>query len=605
MIILIINCGSSSLKYDLINVQEGEKLAGGLVENIGQKDSAHTFMKDVQTVKEVKEVKDHLAAVRLALNNLVAKDNPVLSNLEEIQAVGHRVVHGGEKMTSSRVITPEVKEQIKKCIDLAPLHNPINLAGIDACQELMPNIPHVAVFDTAFHSSMPARAYVYGIPYNLYRDHGFRRYGFHGTSHAYVANKAAEYLGKEMNELNIISCHLGNGASICAIEKGRSIDTSMGLTPLEGLIMGTRCGDIDPALVLVLQKQLGLSIDETDKLLNKQSGLTGISGLSNDIRQVMEEANNGNYQALLAIQIFCYRLKKYIGAYAAVLGHLDILIFTGGIGENSKGIRARTCQGLDLMGVALDEMKNIFRNPNNSGIFEIHSDSSKTKVLVVKTREDLMIARETATRVGYQQASEDRVQEEFKVPIITADQHIHLCQEDLEKLFGQGYTLTKTRDISQPGQFVAEETLTLIGPRDMIPHVRIIGPVREKTQVEITRTEECRLGIDAPLRLSGELDNTPGIVLEGNEDRIKMEKGVICPLRHIHMTSEDAKKYSLCNQDVVRIKIPGEREVIFGGVHVRVSDKAKLAMHLDTDEANAAELDTNAFGLLDGVQERK
>jgi len=391
MKILVINCGSSSIKYSLFDMEEETTLAEGVIEKIGEEYSTFSQETAEGKVKKRLVVRDHKEGLQLILNSL--KDNGgVIKDLSEISAVGHRVVHGGNDFVESTIIDEDVIRSIEKYAALAPLHNPPNLIGIKVSKDLLPDTPQVAVFDTAFHQTIPETAYIYAIPYELYEKHGIRRYGFHGTSHRYVSRKAAEILGRKVSELRIITCHLGNGCSITAIKQGRSIDTSMGFTPLEGLPMGTRSGDIDPSIIFFIAEQENLSLKGIEEILNKKSGLLGVSGVSNDMREIKKEADAGNRRAQLALEIFAYRVKKYVGAYAAVLGGLDVLVFTGGIGENAYYIRSKICQGLEFLGIRLDEDRN--KDPAKwQGV--ISTEDSRVKVLVIPTREDLIIARET------------------------------------------------------------------------------------------------------------------------------------------------------------------------------------------------------------------
>jgi acetate kinase len=323
---------------------------------------------------------------------LMSPNHGVITNKNEIEAVGHRVVHGGEEFTESVLITSDLMTKLRALIELAPLHNPHNIRGINACQKALPHAPQVAVFDTAFHHSMPAHAYIYGIPYVFYKRYGIRRYGFHGTSHQYVSDRAASMLGKPLTDLKMITCHLGNGASVAAVDRGISIDTSMGFTPLEGLLMGTRSGDIDPAIILHIMSREELSLHEGNTLLNKHSGLAGISGISSDMREVIEAANGGNGNAKLALEVYCYRLKKYIGSYLAALGGLDALVFTAGVGENSPIVRALTCQGLDFVGIKIDSAKN---DQTVGKEMDISASGASVKTLVIPTNEELVIAHDT------------------------------------------------------------------------------------------------------------------------------------------------------------------------------------------------------------------
>ena len=392
MKILVINCGSSSIKYQLIEPETEKALAIGKIERVGMDGAVLTqkaFGKD--EVKLSAEILDHNAGIEYIVSILLSKNHGVIKDREEINAIGHRVVHGGEIFSGSVLIKDEVLKQIRDCIEFAPLHNPHNLRGINACIRFLPGVPQVAVFDTAFHQQMPEVAYIYGIPYVLYKKYGIRKYGFHGTSHYFVVNKAAELLKKDIKELDIITCHLGNGCSMAAVKGGKSIDTTMGFTPLEGLLMGTRCGDIDPAIVLYIMSREELTMQEGNTLLNKHSGLLGISGISSDMRNI-EEEKNGNKNAALAINIFAYRIKKYIGAYFAALGGADSIIFTGGIGENSSLIRKLSLSNLEKMGIVFDEEKN---DSDSKGARIITKEGSQVTVFVIPTNEELVIARET------------------------------------------------------------------------------------------------------------------------------------------------------------------------------------------------------------------
>ena len=400
MNVLVINAGSSSLKYQFLNALSGDVLARGNAERIGLKDSLikHS-LNGAPAIKIPVDMPNHKVAVQAVLSALTSEKHGVIKNMDEIDAVGHRVVHGGEKFASSVLITPEVKRAIRSCFELAPLHNPPNMTGIEACEEAMPGVPQVAVFDTAFHQTMPSKAYIYALPYELYEKHGIRRYGFHGTSHAYVSQRAAALLETPYDKLKIISCHLGNGSSIAAIRYGRCVDTSMGFTPLAGICMGTRCGDIDPAIVTFLMEKEKLDPHGVDNLMNKDSGVFGISGVSSDFRDLYTAAGEGNKRASLALDLFKYQCRKYIGAYAAAMGGVDAVVFTAGIGENTVDIRQGACEGLDYMGIQLDPYKNTAVKSREA---VVSTDESPVKVLVIPTNEELAIARETAQICGAQ-----------------------------------------------------------------------------------------------------------------------------------------------------------------------------------------------------------
>lgn len=398
MDILVINCGSSSLKYQLINTDTEAVLAAGICDRIGISGGQFTYKpqggeKSIQNT----EMKDHEVSIKLVLEALTNPKTGIISSLDEIKAVGHRIVHGGEHFTHSAIITDEVISHIEECADLAPLHNPAHLLGIRACQALMPSTPMVAVFDTAFHQTMPPKAFIYGLPYEYYEKYKVRRYGFHGTSHSYVSKRTAEFLKIPLENSKIITCHLGNGSSICAIENGKSIDTSMGLTPLEGLVMGTRSGDLDPAVIDYIAQKENLSTKEIMNILNKKSGVLGISGLSSDFRDLLAADENGDLKARFAREVFAYRVAKYIGSYTAALTGVDAIAFCAGVGENAKFIRGKIVSHLQFLGITLDEEANL-ATVGVEGI--ISTPDSKVKVCVIPTNEELMIARDTKALVS-------------------------------------------------------------------------------------------------------------------------------------------------------------------------------------------------------------
>lgn len=396
MNILVINCGSSSLKYQLINAATEDVLAKGLCERIGIDGSMITYQpKDGEKEKTVSPMPTHTQAIKMVLDALTNEKTGVIQSLDEVGAVGHRVVHGGEAFTSSTLITDEAIKAIEDCNDLAPLHNPANLIGIRACQELMPGTPMVAVFDTAFHQTMPEKAYLYGLPYEYYENYKIRRYGFHGTSHSYVSKRTAEFLDRPYDNTKTIVCHLGNGSSISAVLNGRSIDTSMGLTPLEGLVMGTRSGDVDPGVMQYLMHKENMDIDEMLNVLNKKSGVYGMSGVSSDFRDVENAANDGNARAAVALETFAYRVAKYVGAYAAAMGGVDAIAFTAGVGENDKITRKKVCDYITFLGIEINDEANAKRGEE----VLISTPESKVAVVVIPTNEELAIARETLALV--------------------------------------------------------------------------------------------------------------------------------------------------------------------------------------------------------------
>lgn len=393
MKILVLNCGSSSVKYKLIDTDTDATMAEGGVEKIGLDDGFLKYKKadGSKAIQELGHI-DHKQAVEAILANLTDPKTGCIKSFKEIDAVGHRVVHGGEKFASSVLITDEVIQQVKDCYDLAPLHNPANITGIEAITSLMPDVPQVGVFDTAFHQTMPARSFMYALPYKFYKEDGVRRYGFHGTSHRYVSARAAEFLGIDINNCKMVTCHVGNGGSITAVLNGKSVDTSMGLTPTEGLMMGTRTGDIDPGAITYLMTKHHMNAAEIQKLINKESGVAGVSGISNDMREIEAAVNNGDERAKLALDMYELRITKYIGAYAAEMGGLDVIVFTGGVGENQTGVRENVCAPLKFIGVEIDTELNARTRGTET---EISTPASRVKVVVIPTDEELMIARDT------------------------------------------------------------------------------------------------------------------------------------------------------------------------------------------------------------------
>ncbi len=566
MHVLVLNAGSSSLKYQLVDPETGARALAGTIESLGPE-------------------RGHDDALREVLAGL---------GDAKVDAVGHRVGHGGERFVDAVRIDDEVVAAIEAQIPLAPLHNPANLAGIAAARALLPDVPHVAVFDTAFHVRMPRRARTYAIDPALAEAHGLRRFGFHGTSHRFVAELAAKHLGRPLAELRVVSLHLGNGASACAIEYGHSVDTSMGLTPLEGLVMGTRAGDVDPGIVLKLARELG--VDEAESLLNRKSGLAGLSGLSNDLRGIHAAAAEGHDRARLAIAVFAHRVRKYVGAYAAVMGGLDAVVLTGGIGENSASMRQRILQRLDFLGLAIDEDRNLdAKVDDDAPVFDVSADTARVRTLVIATNEELQIARDAATVArGLKQLPQRK-----PIPIAISARHVHLDRPAMDALFGPGSELTPMKPLSQPGQYACEERVTVIGPRGRLERVRVLGPLRKSSQVEVSRTDEFLLGVDAPIRQSGHTQGSAPITLEGPKGTVHLAEGLICAWRHIHMHPSDAEAYGVNDGDEVEVAITGgPRDLVFGDVLVRVHPQFALEMHIDTDEANAAELNQGAAGTL-------
>lgn len=392
MNILVLNCGSSSVKYKLIEIKANKVLAEGGIEKIGLPDAFIKFKFGNEKIQQDLDINDHVGAIKSILDNLTSKEYGCIKDFKEIDAVGHRVVHGGEKFNKSVLINDEVIAKIKECYGIAPLHNPVNMAGIDAINEVLPEVPQVGVFDTAFHQTMPAKSYMYALPYKYYAEDGVRRYGFHGTSHRYVSQRVCEFLGVEPKGKKIITCHVGNGGSITAVKDGKSVDTSMGLTPTEGLMMGTRCGDVDPGALIFLMDKHNLSSKDMLNMVNKESGLAGVSGVSSDMREITAAAKQGNEKAILSLEMYEQRITKYVGAFAAEMGGVDIIVFTGGVGEHQSSTRANVCNPLRFMGVEIDNAAN---DANNGDEGIISTPNSAVKVVVIPTDEEYMISKDT------------------------------------------------------------------------------------------------------------------------------------------------------------------------------------------------------------------
>jgi len=568
--VLTINAGSSSVKFAVFDTSANTQLFKSAIERVASLEDA------------VRSIPALLKAQGIAA----------------LDAVGHRVAHGGARFRDACVIDVGVIEAIEAFVPLAPMHNPAALAAIRAAAEAWPGVPQVAVFDTAFHQTIPARAATYAVP-QRWRDAGVRRYGFHGTSHKYVMLRVAEELKTPATELRIISCHLGNGASVCAIERGASIDTSMGMTALEGLVMGTRSGDVDPGLFAHLERTLGLSVAEIEGALYRESGLAALSGAGSDMRDIEKRAAEGDRNAQLAIQVYAYRVRRYLGAYAAAMSGVDVIAFTGGIGENSASMRRRICSGLEFLGLAFDDDRNAGVRLSGSEAPQIQRDTSRVRVIVTQTREQWMIAREAARILARGLAPAQAL---ASIPVAVSAHHVHLTQAAVEALFGAGHQLKVRNALSQPGAWAAEETVDVVGPRGELARLRVLGPCREANQIEIAETEAYALGVDVPLRLSGDTRGTPVVTLRGPKGSLRTE-GLIVAKRHIHLSTQDAEARGLKHGDLVEVAVNSEgRDLAFRDVAIRVDPRFVTEMHVDTDEANAAHLRHGGAGELAPVE---
>lgn len=591
MKILVINAGSSSVKFGIFDTGiEDQRIFKGEFE--GFKDGACDFhYRCGGESGEDKSRKEKLAGIEAALEHIPA----VLKEMgyAEFEAVGHRVAHGGEQFKDAAVIDDAVLAEIGKFTPLAPLHNPLSLKGIEVARKLWPQLPHVAVFDTAFHHTIPESAHTYAVPQE-WREKGLRRYGFHGTSHKYVGLRVAKELQADIRDLQIISCHLGNGASVCAINRGFSVDTSMGMTPLEGLVMGTRSGDVDPGLFSFLKRELGLSIEEIEQQLYHASGLKALSGISHDMREIERRAAEGDANCQLAINVYAYRVRKYIGAYAAAMGGVDVVAFTGGIGENSASMRRRVCDKFGFLGLYLDEEKNAQVKLRGYEAPQIQQPHSRIHVLVTQTCEQYMIAQETKHVLTSRQPAPTARQ--WKIPVAVSARHVHLTDAAVEALFGKGYKLKQMKQLVQPEGWAAEETVDIVGPKGTLKNVRILGPNRNAVQIEVSRTDTFVLGVEAPVRPSGKVENTPFVTLKGPAGEL-VTNGLIIAARHIHTNPEDAVKMGLQDGDYVDVQVgDGERGLLFTNTLIRAKPDYVTEMHIDTDEANAAGIHYQAEG---------
>jgi acetate kinase len=602
--IIALNAGLSQIHFGIYDTHDESLDVHGIIDCADCGMAHITITAGGKATQRERESFPFTDFFKVMFESMLGLEDKYLFTPFDVMAVGHRVVHGGNKFSSATVITPQVLADIEALSVFAPLHNPHNLEGMREAMKFFPDVPHVAVFDTAFHQTLPTYAYLYGLPYDWYKKEGIRRYGFHGTSHRFVSLKAAEVLKQPLGEMEVISCHLGVGASICAIDHGRSVDTTMGMTPSDGLIMPSRSGSLDPAIMIHLMERYKLNADQLGQLINSESGLKGISGISSDIHEIEAAADEGHHRALLAHKAFCYQIRKNIGAYVAAMGGVTVLAFTGDIGETSSMVRSLACQGLGYMGIKLDEDKN-----RTLGTFKeyavISTDDSPVTIIVVANNDERLLAWEALRAIERNQitlAIQD--QAASPIPIEVSAHHVHLAQADVEKLFGPGHQLTPEHELSQPGQFACAEKVDLVGPKGKIANVRVLGPTRKETQVEIAMTEQFKLGVQSPIRESGDLANTPGITLQGPAGSAVLQRGVICAQRHIHMSPEDALRFRLRDRYVVRVRIEGEREVTYGDVVVRVNPSYRLAMHIDTDEGNAANIRTGMQGFIEDIQSR-
>ncbi|MCC6001891.1 MAG: acetate/propionate family kinase [Pararhodobacter sp.] len=588
MRILVFNAGSSSLKlgvYQTNGASETRQLFKGGFERFRNGTCQYRFQSaggtDESGTAPHADVSAAIGAVPAALS---------AHGIDGIRAVAHRIAHGGDAFDGPALLDDETLAQVETLTPLAPLHNPPALEGVRLAQSVWPDLPQYGVFDTAFHLTAPARATTCAVP-EAWRNAGRRRYGFHGTSHKYVAERAPQALGQPLRDLRLISVHLGNGASICAIHRGQSLDSTMGLTPLEGLVMGTRPGDLDPGAHGFIARRLGLTLDQIEAALYSDSGLKGLTG-SSDMRDVEDRAAAGDMAAQQAINIYAYRAPKYLGAYAAAMGGLDAVVFTGGLGETSASMRRRICDGLEFLGLRLNHDLNQAVQLKDRAAPQIQALESRVSVLVTETAEQLQIAREVATHLH---SAPQRVAR--PIPVAVSGRHVHLSADAVAALFGPGYELTPGKPLRQPGNWAAQERVSIVGPKGRLERVAILGPLRDQTQIEVSRTDSFALGIDAPVRDSGQLAGTPTVRLVGPAGELDTD-GLIVAARHIHTNPDDAAALGLADGQYVDVQLgnAGARGLTFTRVLVRVQPRAYTEMHIDTDEANAAGIGTECAG---------
>lgn len=601
--VLAVHCTTGHLHYRYYDTGNEMNNTEGEVEGVGTAQAVHTSHGVRWERREPvgNTLEEAVAAVAAGLVDRAMAGSPEGLGLA---AVGHQVAHGGEKYSGAARVDEIVRADLAALAERLCPENWDNLAGIAAFSAALPGVPQVAVFDTAFFAALPACAFLYAGPYEWYAEQGWRRYGRAGLIHHQAALLAAAHLQRPLRELSMISCDLGPVPSLCAIRQGRAVECSGGLTDLGGLPGASNSGDLDPGLVLTLLEREGLAGGEAANLLRKQSGLAGLSGTSGELAALLRAAEAGDDRANLAVETFCYALRKQLGAYCAVLGELDAVLFTGPAGVGLPGLRARLCEGLESLGVELDAALNQSPRTDARGVSDVSPARAAVRLLVIPTEEGRMVAGQAAEAVGLGQLGPAILANRRPIPIGISVRHLHLSAEHVAALYGPGHKLTYRAPLSQPGQFACEETVNLIGPKHRLERVRVLGPERPTTQVEIARTECFALGVQAPVRMSGDLAQTPGLRLEGPAGAVELSEGVICASRHLHVSPEEALLLGVRDRDEISVRVEGEQSLIFNKVAVRVHPEYRLDMHIDTDEANAARLDQGAVGYIESVDLR-
>lgn len=593
--VLVVESHPTAVRYSYFDVERELENREGVVEHIGEPRARHTVRKlrgkTMTTAQGTRK-----AAVETILDGLMEPGGPV-ERIEDLSVIAHRVRHGGERFGEPMMVDDVLLAAIRQELSVGSEEAQANLELIEVCRELAPGVQQVAVFETAFFQTVPAHAYIYALPYELYRDRGLRRYGSHGVAHRQAALLAAAHLQRPLEDLRVVSCVLGSEPSVCAVSNGRAVDVTArgGLPGLDGP------GDLDPELVLRLSRGHGMSLDEVASLLAEEGGLRGLSGSRGGLDELAETAEGGDTRAALALDVMAHAIKRAVGASVAVLGGIDALAFIGPHGEAATTVRARALKGLEGLGLHLDPKLNASPEAGPDGLAELSPSLAPAKILLVPADGHRMIAGEVLDAIGRDDLAALFRSRRLPIPIGISAHHVHLTQDDVEALFGPGHQLTFRGELSQPGQFACEEQVTLAGPRGTVERVRVLGPVRSATQVEISRTEEFKLGIDAPIRASGNVKGSPGLRLEGPAGSIELEEGVICAARHVHMSPEDALRFGVRDRGLISVCVEGGRGVSFRDVLVRVHPDFRLDMHVDTDEANAAELGSDAVGYVEST----
>ncbi|MBM3472397.1 MAG: phosphate propanoyltransferase [Armatimonadetes bacterium] len=594
--VLVLACGTDRLSYSYFDTEREFHNREGSVTGLGGERAEH--VQAVLRGRTSAPVPGDLPSALEAVLRSLEGNGAAQGGARGLSAIAHRLVCGGERHDRAASVDETLIRDLRN-LSVAGPELGASLDAIEACRRLAPEVPQIAVFDTAFFQSMSPAAFLQAVPYELYRTGGLRRYGRHGLAHHQAALLAADHLEAPPEELRLVVCHLDRTTSLCAIGEGRAVDVSDALPNGGGLPGPSSVGELDPGVVFRIARQKGLSLGETERLLTQESGLLGLSGLSGDLRELATATDS---RAALALDVWAYALRKHIGAYVAALGGLDALVFTGPYGETESALRARACEGLQGLGLELDPRLNQAPEASAGGASDISAARSSARILLVSTDECRMAASEALSATGHPGLASLFRRRRQPIPIAISAHHVHLRQDHVEALYGPAHTLNFRSELSQPGQFACEETVTLVGGKGKVERVRVLGPVRPQTQVEISRTEEFQLGIDAPIRASGDLAGSPGIRIEGPQGAIDLQEGTICAARHVHMSPEDALRFRVRDKDRIAVRVEGARPISFGEVLVRVHPDFRLDMHVDTDEGNAAELDRDAVGYLEAVE---